>query len=241
MYTTISTKRNPGLRCRPGTVPWRRQAAAVERRESERECRWVTAFVLAPGTSSPGPYGRKGTSPFRRTCVPTGSATRSRLRSTAPYTRACRTSSTTVAPASSGTSPSAPSASRSTSRVQLCGSTNSRSCNGWGLMNCPAYSGSVGFHFMPIDGGAKFSTSRSATGSSRKGSMSAWSMCSRPGAREDFRSRLKKNDQLKAEAKARGVVISTKRQPEGPKPGFMVEGATLETVTPIPYDVVNDL
>ncbi|KAF2289537.1 hypothetical protein GH714_036978 [Hevea brasiliensis] len=49
------------------------------------------------------------------------------------------------------------------------------------------------------------------------------------------------NDSLKAEAKARGEVISTKRQPEGPKPGFMVEGAQLETVTPIPYDVVNDL
>lgn len=58
---------------------------------------------------------------------------------------------------------------------------------------------------------------------------------------EDFRSRVKKNDQLKAEANARGEIISTKRQPEGPKPGFMVEGATLETVTPIPYDVVNDL
>ncbi|CAN1307040.1 60S ribosomal protein L21-1 [Linum perenne] len=41
--------------------------------------------------------------------------------------------------------------------------------------------------------------------------------------------------------KARGEVISTKRQPQGPKPGFMVEGATLETVTPIPYDVTNDL
>ena len=49
------------------------------------------------------------------------------------------------------------------------------------------------------------------------------------------------NDKLKAEAKARGERISTKRQPEGPKPGFMVECATLETVTPIPYDVVNDL
>ncbi|KAI8028134.1 60S ribosomal protein L21-2 [Camellia lanceoleosa] len=58
---------------------------------------------------------------------------------------------------------------------------------------------------------------------------------------EDFKLRKKRNDQLKAEAKARGEVISTKRQPEGPKPGFMVEGATLETVTPIPYDVVNDL
>ncbi|KAG8501104.1 hypothetical protein CXB51_003179 [Gossypium anomalum] len=58
---------------------------------------------------------------------------------------------------------------------------------------------------------------------------------------EEFKLRNVKNDQLKAEAKAKGEVISTKRQPEGPKPGFMVEGATLETVTPIPYDVVNDL
>ena len=58
---------------------------------------------------------------------------------------------------------------------------------------------------------------------------------------EEFKLRKIKNDELKAEAKAKGQVISTKRQPEGPKPGFMVEGATLETVTPIPYDVVNDL
>ncbi|MCO5552627.1 hypothetical protein L7F22_006142 [Adiantum nelumboides] len=59
--------------------------------------------------------------------------------------------------------------------------------------------------------------------------------------REDFIERVKKNDLLKIEAKAKGEKISTKRQPEGPKPGFIVEGATLETVTPIPYDVVNDL
>ena len=58
---------------------------------------------------------------------------------------------------------------------------------------------------------------------------------------EEVMLRIKKNDQLKADAKAQGKIISTKRQPEGPKPGFMVEGATLETVTPIPYDVVNDL
>ncbi|PSR88455.1 60S ribosomal protein like [Actinidia chinensis var. chinensis] len=58
---------------------------------------------------------------------------------------------------------------------------------------------------------------------------------------EDFKLRKKMNDKLKGEAKARGEIISTKRQPEGPKPGFMVECATLETVTPIPYDVVNDL
>jgi large subunit ribosomal protein L21e len=58
---------------------------------------------------------------------------------------------------------------------------------------------------------------------------------------EEFRLRKIENDKLKAEAKAKGEVISTKRKLEGPKPGFMVEGATLETVTPIPYDVVNDL
>ncbi|KAH0866523.1 hypothetical protein HID58_083734 [Brassica napus] len=54
---------------------------------------------------------------------------------------------------------------------------------------------------------------------------------------EEFKLRIKKNDELKAAAKARGETISTKRQPKGPKPGFMVEGMTLETVTPIPYDV----
>ncbi|RVW26425.1 60S ribosomal protein L21-1 [Vitis vinifera] len=59
--------------------------------------------------------------------------------------------------------------------------------------------------------------------------------------REEFKLRKIRNDESKAEAKKRGEKISTKRQPEGPKPGFMVEGATLETVTPIPYDVVNDL
>ncbi|KAL0732560.1 hypothetical protein Bca4012_008769 [Brassica carinata] len=58
---------------------------------------------------------------------------------------------------------------------------------------------------------------------------------------EEFKLRKKKNDELKAAAKARGETVSTKRQPKGPKPGFMVEGMTLETVTPIPYDVVNDL
>ncbi|CAM8909896.1 unnamed protein product [Rhodiola kirilowii] len=41
---------------------------------------------------------------------------------------------------------------------------------------------------------------------------------------EEIKERKKRNDKLKAEAKARGEVISTKRQPKGPKPGFMVEG-----------------
>ncbi|XP_062109669.1 large ribosomal subunit protein eL21x/eL21w-like [Humulus lupulus] len=58
---------------------------------------------------------------------------------------------------------------------------------------------------------------------------------------EEFRNRKLRNDKLKAEGKLKGEAISTKRQLEGPKPGFMVEGAQLETITPIPYDVVNDL
>ncbi|KAI5062237.1 hypothetical protein GOP47_0022777 [Adiantum capillus-veneris] len=44
---------------------------------------------------------------------------------------------------------------------------------------------------------------------------------------EDFIERVKKNDLLKAEAKAKGEKISTKRQPEGPRLEFIVEGATL--------------
>ncbi|CAL5381871.1 unnamed protein product [Camellia sinensis] len=58
---------------------------------------------------------------------------------------------------------------------------------------------------------------------------------------EDFNMRMMKNEQLKLEAKARGLVISTKRQPECPKSGFMVESPILETVSSIPYDIVNDL
>jgi large subunit ribosomal protein L21e len=59
--------------------------------------------------------------------------------------------------------------------------------------------------------------------------------------REDFLERRKMNDRLKAEAKARGEKVSTKRQPAGPKAGFVLDASTLQTVTPIPYDVVNDL
>jgi large subunit ribosomal protein L21e len=46
---------------------------------------------------------------------------------------------------------------------------------------------------------------------------------------------------MQAEAKKRGESLHVRRQPAGPKPGFLVEKATIETVTPIPYDVVNDL
>jgi large subunit ribosomal protein L21e len=57
---------------------------------------------------------------------------------------------------------------------------------------------------------------------------------------DEFSLRKKQNDVFKAAAKAKCETISTKRQPKGPKPCFMVEGMTLETVTPIP-NVVNDL
>uniref|UniRef100_M4EPR6 60S ribosomal protein L21 n=1 Tax=Brassica campestris TaxID=3711 RepID=M4EPR6_BRACM len=58
---------------------------------------------------------------------------------------------------------------------------------------------------------------------------------------EEFKLRINKNDELKAAAKAKGETKSTKRQPKGPKPGFMVEGMPLVTGAPIPHDVVNDL
>uniref|UniRef100_A0A0A0KQY9 Uncharacterized protein n=1 Tax=Cucumis sativus TaxID=3659 RepID=A0A0A0KQY9_CUCSA len=58
---------------------------------------------------------------------------------------------------------------------------------------------------------------------------------------EEFRLRKVKNDDLKAEAKAKGAVIYTKRQSKGPKPGFIVEGVLVETGTLVPYNVINDL
>ncbi|XP_028550833.1 60S ribosomal protein L21-1-like [Dendrobium catenatum] len=45
---------------------------------------------------------------------------------------------------------------------------------------------------------------------------------------EEFRLRKKKNNELKEKAKALGEIISTKRQPEGPKPGFIVGSRTIK-------------
>lgn len=59
--------------------------------------------------------------------------------------------------------------------------------------------------------------------------------------REEFLERRKSNDIRKAEAKARGETVDLKRQPAGPKGGFVLDSSTLETVTPIPYDVVHGL
>lgn len=59
--------------------------------------------------------------------------------------------------------------------------------------------------------------------------------------REEFLERRKSNDVKKAEAKKRGETVDLKRQPAGRMPGFDLDSSTLETVTPIPCDVVNDL
>lgn len=59
---------------------------------------------------------------------------------------------------------------------------------------------------------------------------------------EEFLQRKRSNEILKQEVKARGLLVNTKREPDLPNPGFMVDVSKLETVTPmpIPYDVVND-
>ncbi|CAA2985627.1 60S ribosomal L21-2 [Olea europaea subsp. europaea] len=59
--------------------------------------------------------------------------------------------------------------------------------------------------------------------------------------RATSRRMMKSTNKMKDEAKSTGVVISTKKQPKGSKLEFMPEGATVETIAPIPYDVVNDL
>jgi large subunit ribosomal protein L21e len=55
---------------------------------------------------------------------------------------------------------------------------------------------------------------------------------------EDYRLRKLKNNELKVAEKAKGQVISTKRQPKGPKPCFMVEAGRCNIGD---YDIVNDL
>ncbi|CAD7697746.1 unnamed protein product [Ostreobium quekettii] len=61
--------------------------------------------------------------------------------------------------------------------------------------------------------------------------------------RQDFLNRVKENERLKKEAKAKGEPIPhLKRQIAGPREGFTVSGGdvVLETVAPIPYDIVKE-
>eukprot|EP00894_Picocystis_sp_ML_P004411 jgi/Pico_ML_1/54928/g65.t1 len=60
--------------------------------------------------------------------------------------------------------------------------------------------------------------------------------------REEFLKRRASNDVMKAEAKQRGERIkeALKRQPKGPRDGFMLKNVKMETITAIPYDIVKE-
>ncbi|PLB52437.1 60S ribosomal protein L21-A [Aspergillus steynii IBT 23096] len=55
-------------------------------------------------------------------------------------------------------------------------------------------------------------------------------------SREDFIKRVKENAQKKRQAKEQGIHLHLKRQAVQPREAHLVEGATPETITPIPYD-----
>jgi large subunit ribosomal protein L21e len=60
-------------------------------------------------------------------------------------------------------------------------------------------------------------------------------------SREDFLNRVKANDALKKEGKAKGQRVMTKRMPKGPKAGFVVEISKAnapEFMAPKPFDYV---
>ena len=59
-------------------------------------------------------------------------------------------------------------------------------------------------------------------------------------SRQGFLKRRAENDRLRAEAKKKGEPVPfMKRQPAGPKDGFVVSGA-METVTAVPYDIEKE-
>lgn len=61
--------------------------------------------------------------------------------------------------------------------------------------------------------------------------------------REDFLNRCRDNAKKIAEAKANGLPRPTglKRLPQGPRTeGFTLESVKMETITPIPYDILKE-
>lgn len=58
--------------------------------------------------------------------------------------------------------------------------------------------------------------------------------------REDFKKRVKENDRLKHEGKAKGVKVVCKRQPVGPRAAHEVKISNNkpEFLTPLPYEFV---
>ncbi|CAA3009977.1 Hypothetical predicted protein [Olea europaea subsp. europaea] len=59
-------------------------------------------------------------------------------------------------------------------------------------------------------------------------------MCVDRGVMRNFCRMIKSTDKMKAEAKSRGVVISTKNQPNGPTPGFMPEACASTALVILP-------
>jgi large subunit ribosomal protein L21e len=60
--------------------------------------------------------------------------------------------------------------------------------------------------------------------------------------REDFLRRCKANDEARHAAKVNGTPLpALKRQPKGPRTeGFLLENVKMETITPIPYDILKE-
>ncbi|KAK9815510.1 hypothetical protein WJX72_004886 [[Myrmecia] bisecta] len=59
--------------------------------------------------------------------------------------------------------------------------------------------------------------------------------------KEDFLRRQKANDEYKHEAKLRGEKPGPRKRPVAlPRDGFTVTDAQMETITPIPYDILKE-
>lgn len=58
--------------------------------------------------------------------------------------------------------------------------------------------------------------------------------------REDFKKRVKENDRIKHEAKAKGTKVICKRQPAQPRPAHKVNVTKNkpEFLTPLPYEFI---
>eukprot|EP01102_Stenamoeba_stenopodia_P007885 TRINITY_DN2228_c0_g1_i1.p1 TRINITY_DN2228_c0_g1~~TRINITY_DN2228_c0_g1_i1.p1 ORF type:complete len:159 (+),score=29.68 TRINITY_DN2228_c0_g1_i1:285-761(+) len=57
-------------------------------------------------------------------------------------------------------------------------------------------------------------------------------------SRDSFLARVKQNEILRKEAKAKGVKISLKRQPGLPRPGEFVKRTEIENIVPLKYEFV---
>ncbi|DBA71977.1 hypothetical protein WJX82_007759 [Trebouxia sp. C0006] len=59
--------------------------------------------------------------------------------------------------------------------------------------------------------------------------------------KEEFLKRSKENDEIKHEAKQRGEKPAPrKRLVAQPRPGFLLEDIKMESITPIPYDIIKE-